>query len=221
LQSDSVSQETSPDISEPSYSSWKQVAGYFDGDGNVGLEVVKRVLRFKLRFVDTWRPQIQSIAIFLARSKIRCGSVGKDGKIGLWQAAYRLDIVEVRSVIRAARAMLPYTVKKHLDLQVVIDYLEGKITGNQALKLFNEEARSGRRRGKIRVQSLPYTRQDGLRMAQLENAKRARAVYAVNVGEETERRIREDHEILGLGHIRLSRKYGCSESVIRRVLGKK
>ena len=27
------------DLVPPAYSSWKQVAGYFDGDGNVGLEV--------------------------------------------------------------------------------------------------------------------------------------------------------------------------------------
>ena len=37
----------------PPYSAWEQVAGYFDGDGNVGLELVERVLRLKLRFVDT------------------------------------------------------------------------------------------------------------------------------------------------------------------------
>lgn len=30
------------------YTSWEQVAGYFDGDGNVGVEVVKYVLKFKL-----------------------------------------------------------------------------------------------------------------------------------------------------------------------------
>jgi hypothetical protein len=47
------------------YETWQQLGGYFDGDGNVGLEVVKYVLRFKLRFSDTWRPQIAAIKSFL------------------------------------------------------------------------------------------------------------------------------------------------------------
>jgi hypothetical protein len=103
---DIVEQEPAP------YDSWRQVGGYFDGDGNVGLEVVKRVLRFKVRFADTWKPQINSISVFLASRGISCGSVGKDDKEGPWQTAYRLDITEVRSVIATGRAVIPYTVKK-------------------------------------------------------------------------------------------------------------
>ena len=201
------------------YSSWKQVAGYFDGDGNVGLEVSKRILRFKIRFVDTWKPQIESIASFLARKGIRLGAIGEGDKRGRWQAAYRLDIVEVGSVVKAAKAMLRYTVKKHLELQTIIEYLEGRMTGNETLRIFNEETRLGRRRGKIRALAVPYARQEGLRLSKLENAEKARAAYAVRVSSETEQRIRDDRRTSGLGHIRLSRKYGYSVSVIRRVLG--
>ncbi|HXY56704.1 MAG TPA: LAGLIDADG family homing endonuclease, partial [Nitrososphaerales archaeon] len=88
------------------YSSWKQVSGYFEGDGNVGLEVSKRTLRFKIRFVDTWKPQIESIAAFLSRRGIKCGAVGNSTSPGPWQTAYRLDIVGVESVARAAKAMM-------------------------------------------------------------------------------------------------------------------
>ena len=58
-------------------------------------------------------------------------------------------------------------------------------------------------------------------MAQLENARKARAAYAVNVSEGTKARIRKDHQDLKLGHNRLSRKYGYSASVIRRILGER
>ena len=152
------------------YSSWKQVAGYFDGDGNVGIEVAKRILRIKLRFVDTWKPQVVSIWRFLRRCHVNTGSVGRDDK-GAWQPAYRLDITEIRSVLRAARAMLPYVVKKKEDLRIVIEYLEGKMLGNAAIAMFNDEIRIGRRRGKIREARLPFTRQEGLRLSQLENAR--------------------------------------------------
>jgi hypothetical protein len=209
---------TTSNATEGSYTSWKQVAGYFDGDGNVGLEVVRRVIRFKLRFVDTWRPQILSIRAFLVRCGISSGPIAKGEGRGVWQAAYRLDITEVKSVIRAAKAMIKYSVKKRAELQVTVDYLEGRITGNQVLSAFNEDVRSGRRRGKIRLDNIPYTRADGIRLSKLENARKARAAYAVEVSDETEAAIRIDHEA-GIGHLRLSKKYGYSVSVIRRVLG--
>jgi hypothetical protein len=203
------------------YTSWSQLSGYFDGDGNVGLEVAKRVLRFKIRFVDTWRPQIDSIASFLAQQGIACGCVGKGDKRGTWQAAYRLDIVEVDSVLKTAKSMLMGTVKKRTELQAVIDYLEGRKTGNQILEVFNEAVKAGRRRGKVRFEDLPLTREEGLRLSQLENARDAREAYAVNVSAEIQSSIREDHRELGLGHILLSRKYGYSVSVIRRILGER
>ena len=101
------------------YSSWRQVAGYFDGDGNVGIEAVKRVLRLRIRFADTYRPQLDSIGAFLIRRRISVSAIGRDNK-GVWQAAYRLDVSEAKSVLRAARAMLPYCVKKKQDLLIAI-----------------------------------------------------------------------------------------------------
>ena len=65
-------------------SSWSQVAGDFDGDGIVGLEVVKRVSRLKLRFVDTW-PQIMSIAALLEGHGLRFSNIGRDEKARNWQ----------------------------------------------------------------------------------------------------------------------------------------
>lgn len=200
------------------YRSWEQVAGYFDGDGNVGVEVVLRVLRIKLRFVDTWRPQIDSIWHFMKNHGISTSSVGRDDK-GAWQAAYRLDIAAVQSVLDAAKAMLPHVVKKREDLRIAIQYLEGRMTGDEAVASFNAGVRTGRRRGKTRDVNLPATRGEGLRQNKLENAARARAAYAVDVSPEVQERIRSNHSQAKLGHIRLSKKYGYSVSVIRRVLG--
>jgi len=201
-----------------SYTSWRQAAGYFDGDGNVGIEVVKRVLRIKIRFVDTWKPQVDSIRTFLERHKVHVGNIGRDEK-KTWQPAYRLDIGEVKSVIRTAKAILAFTVKKRDDLRIAIEYLESRMTGNQAIEAFNAEVRSGRRRGKIRTCNLPLTRIEGIKRSQIESAKNARAAYAVEISREIERKILRDHAEQKLGHIRLSRKYGYSVSVIRRVLG--
>ena len=115
--------------------------------------------------------------------------------------------------------MLEYTVKKREDLLIAIEYLEGKMTGNEAIRAFNGELRLGRRRGKIRDETLPFTRKEGLRLSKLENARKARAAYAVNVSPEVREQIVNDHRDFRLSMVRLSKKYGYSTHVIRRVLG--
>jgi hypothetical protein len=202
------------------YDSWRQVGGYFDGDGNVGLEVVKYVLRFKLRFSDTWRPQIEAVRAFLDKQGIHTTSISHEPHREK-KDAYRIDVGAIESVLKAARKMIPHCVKKAEDLRILADYLGGRITGNQAIERFNREVTAGRRSGYIREMNLPYTREEGLRVAKLENAKKARTAYAVNVSPAIQESIKSDHSKAGLGHIRLSKKYGYSVSVIRRVLGRR
>lgn len=135
--------------------------------------------------------------------------------------AYRLEISGLANVLRVAKAMYPFCAKKAEDLRIAIDYLEDRITGDQAIGRLNQEVISLRRAGIIRKFSLPFTRSQGTRVKQLENAKKARAAYAVNIQADVQEKIMNDHARLGLGTIRLSKKYGYSQSVIRRVLGRR
>jgi hypothetical protein len=200
------------------YQSWQQIGGYFDGDGNVGVEVVKFILRFKLRFSDTWRPQIKTIKDFLNERGLSTSNLWCESSEGHLDA-YRIEVVEIRSVLAAGIAMLQYCAKKAEDLRIMIDYLQDKITGNQAIERLNEEVRNGRRSGFIRELTLPYTRSEGLRIKEAENARKARAAYHVHVSDDIQKAIRRDHATQRLGHVKLSKKYGYSVSVIRRILG--
>ena len=200
------------------YTSWEQIAGYFDGDGNVGVEVVKYVLKFKLRFSDTWKAQILTIKSLLNREGISTSALWHEKREGRLDA-YRIEVSSIAGVLAAAKAMLPFCVKKAEDLQILIDYLEGRLNGNQAIERFNEEVRTGRRSGFIRELTLPHTRMEGLRIGQLENASTARAAYAVLVSDAIQKEIKNDHWRHKLSFVKLSNKYGCSVSVIRRVLG--
>jgi ribosome-binding protein aMBF1 (putative translation factor) len=131
--------------------------------------------------------------------------------------------VEIRTVddlLEVAKAMYPFCVKKANDLQIAIDYLEDKVTGDVAIERFNAEVKSGRRSGYIRQSSIPYTRSEGIRLWRLSNARRARAAYAVNVPEDVITKIKQDRNSDGMGYYRLAKKYGYSESVIRRILGR-
>jgi len=133
--------------------------------------------------------------------------------------AYRIVVSAIAGVLTAAKAMLPFCVKKAEDLQILVDYLEVRLNGNQAIERLNDEVRAGRRSGFIRGLTLPYTKAQGLQIKKLENARKARAAHAVNVSPEKQEQIIEDHSEGKLGHVKLSRKYGLSVSVIRRVLG--
>jgi len=64
-----------------------------------------------------------------------------------------------------------------------------------------------------------HTREKRALFSQLENARNARAAYAVNESATTQDQIRRDHAELKLGFIRLGKKYGYSTHVIRRILG--
>ena len=133
------------------------------------------------------------------------------------RTAYRIEISSIHDVFRTAKEMMRYSVKKSHDLEILIDYLEDKITGDEAISRFNDEVRSGRRSGIICISNLPHIRTEGVRMTKQENARRARAAHAVHVDSSTEYLIRKDHST-GMGHYSLSRKYKLSESIIRRVL---
>jgi hypothetical protein len=207
-----------PESNSEQYESWQQIGGYFDGDGNVGVEVVKFTLRFRLRFSDTWRPQIKTIKDFLNERGLSTSELWRESNQGHLDA-YRIEIVEIRSVLTAGIAMLQYCVKKAEDLRIMIDYLEGRITGNQAIERLNDEVRKGRRSGFIRELTLPYTRSEGLRIKELENARKARAAYHVDVSRKVQNEIRRAHRIGKLSFVKLSKRYGYSTKVIRRVLG--
>ena len=163
---------STPQPASEAYRSWNQVGGYFDGDGNVGLEAVKYILRFKLRFSDTWLPQVQTIKVFLNQEDISTSAIWHEREVGRLDA-YRLEVSAVSSVLKAGKALLPCCVKKAGDLRIMIDYLEERITGNEAIERFNEEVRIGRRSGYLRDLTLPYPRSEGVRAKQLENARNA------------------------------------------------
>jgi len=205
------------ELDNPAYHSWRQVSGYFDGDGNLGVEAVKNVLRLRIRFIDTWWHQVEAIRIFLHGQRMRMTRIVVERSAGR-SDAYRLEISRVSSVLRSAKAMLPFCIKKAEDLRIAIDYLENRITGDEAIARLNDEVLIGRRSGNIRKVDLPLTRLEGTRTKQLENARMARAAHTVQVEPTTQNRIRSDHRELGLGIISLGRKYGYSESIIRRIL---
>jgi hypothetical protein len=159
---------------------------------------------------------VVAIRSFLIKQGVRTGSILVD-KAGDPHTAFRVEISSIRDVLLVAKKMLPNCVKKSHDLMILIDYLEGKATGDQTISRYNNEVLSGRRSGIIRDSNLPFTRDEGVRVSKLENAMKARAAHSVVLDKLLEEAIRIDRRT-GLSRVKLARKYHLSESVIRRVL---
>ncbi len=196
------------------YSTWGQVAGYFDGDGTVGIDVQLFTLGLYLEFTDNWAEQLGAVEAFLSRSGIsvyRPSTITRHG-------AYTLKILVTHSVVEAAKRMLPYVWKKELELKTTIDYYEGRITGQQVIEVFNEEVNAQKRVGKVRVVSLPHTYPQGRKMAQDFTLQRAVKAKIVEVPEKVRGDIAMEHFGSGTSQEKLAYKYQLSRAVIRRIL---
>lgn len=175
-------------------------------------------------FVDNWRPQLEAVKKFLESNGVRTGRVrwrkasAKQIKKGA-RGVYVLGVSNVEGMLIAARKMLPYTLKKNVELRVVIDYYEDRITGDEAIESINEDVISGKRTGKVKHARLPFTHSDGKRLKDALLISRLRMRNTIHVPRkilaQMKRDYHEDHASLR----DISATYGYSVTVVRRILG--
>lgn len=188
------------------YDSWSQTGGYFDGDGSTYVKVHDWVLAFWIQWVDNWKPHLEQLHSFLLSQGIDSRFYQRDG-------AWMLSIGKTDDVLKAAKRMLPYCSKKRRELAVIVEYLEGRISASQAIRVFNAEVESGKRMRVVRRVDLPYTRSQGL-----EQAKLHKRLLQSAFTEEQKREIRQIRSDEGLSTRELARRYGVTERTIRSVL---
>jgi hypothetical protein len=133
------------------YKNWRQVAGYFDGDGSVTVHVCKLVLDFGLQFVDNHRPQLEQLQYFLVERGVRTGRITKNST----EMMYVLLVSEDYSLVKAARMLRPFCFKKKEELGALIDYMGNRISANAVIEVFNRLVTIGERTGKIRSVNMP------------------------------------------------------------------
>ncbi len=145
------------------YSDWRQVAGYYDGDGGEEIKIGKFMIRFSVTWTDTYLPQLRHIGSFLvgeglAPSTLRLGtsSIGRE--------AWHLTMWEEGGMLETCRRMLPFLDKKKTQVNTLLDYMENRITANDALQTFNQERAEGKWAGKLRSLDIPWTRSEGRRL---------------------------------------------------------
>ena len=207
------------------YKSWEQVAGYFDGDGNISISDLSNQpfkLSLSVIFTDLSSEQISMIRTFFVNRGIRTSNILRTSK----GTAHMVAISTYEGVLAALKAMLPYLFKKANEAQAVIDYYEGKIRGNDLVVLFEHEVaavRRERRPRKVKI-DVPFTFAEGDRlMKEGRKVKLRDAIgrYRAKVTPEDYERIREEffnqhkplHEL-----VRSYPRY--ARETIRRILGR-
>ena len=207
------------------YSSWRQVAGYFDGDGNYSItDLSNRPFKLGLQaiFTDQSYEQVFMFRTFLVHRGIVPSNMLKTSKGTAWMIA----IGTVAGVLRASIAMLPHLYKKANEARAVIEYYEDRITGNQLVAVFQEEVLAQRRerRNHVVKVDVPYTFLEGDGIMRERRRQRIRTALEVTRARVT----RADFESIRQGHFRdgkriseLQRAYPqYSRETIRRILGR-
>jgi len=214
---ESVAPTTNPDSNKFSgnYDNWCAVAGYFDGDGGLDVDIRKHKLHFALNFVDNRPPQLWQIKLFLEKEGARVGKLRRAGVGG-----FKIEVAAIESLMRCAEAMLETwcLFKKRRELEMMLNYFKGKVTGNQVIELLNDEVRNGIRVGKLRPPSdLPYSYAEGLRIYK-KGYKRIGPSTLQALTEKEREEIRKSYVNDGSTIYQLAPAYGVSPSTIFKTI---
>ncbi len=186
------------------YTSWRQVAGYFDGDGSVIVRIRQFVLIFYLQWSDHNKPQLDQINDFIHETNQVSTRIYPIRTLD----AFHLQVTRRDSVVKIAGKLLPFSFKKRRELEVVVDYYNNRITGNKAISMINEQVRKGFRSGEILKANLPYTHADGSRRA------RRRSKLSDEALEQIADEYREKRSSIA----ELALAYGKARSTIRKIV---
>lgn len=207
------------------YSSWRQVAGYFDGDGTIAFSDTSNQpykLSFGLVFVDQSEDQIRMLKRFFEKHGVVTGNVLKTSM----GTASMLAVSRFDDVLFSLKAMRPHLFKKAIEAQAVIDCYEGRLRGDNVFKIFQEEVEAGRRERRERkvVIKVPYTYPDGHALMKARRRERIKAA----IDKSRAKVSRKDYDEIRRAYFESGRtlselralypKY--AKETIRRILGK-
>jgi hypothetical protein len=124
----------------------------------------------------------------------------------------RRNIISEDSRTAMSKGMLPHSAKKKIELEAVVDYHGGRVTGHQFVGIMNRIVLGGERTGKYRGRGRDFGCSCGVLEYPNWGEKRV-AKRTLSVPVEVAKRIRQDGEEKSLG---LSRSYRLPIPVMKR-----
>ncbi len=121
------------------------------------------MIRFAITWTDRYRPQLQHIESFLIKEGLAPSTV-RLGSSSIGREAWHLSLWEKGGMLEACKRILPFLDKKRIQVNTLLDYMENRITANEALRTFNQERAGGKWAGKVRSLDMPWTRNEGRRL---------------------------------------------------------
>jgi hypothetical protein len=194
------------------YSTWEQVAGYFDGDGSPKVHVNVYTISLSVSWADQDIEIIQHIAQFL-RNRGIFGNLIKFSRGD--SVYYELDVSEGHNALAALKEMLPHLDKKRSQVKGAIDYLENRITGDEFITVLNEAVRTKKRSSWLITRPMPYTKHQGKRLGR---SKRRHGCRVLTTDQLLDAKLKRD--LRGLTFRELAKIYNVAPSTIHRSLTK-
>ncbi|HEV2121127.1 MAG TPA: LAGLIDADG family homing endonuclease [Candidatus Bathyarchaeia archaeon] len=198
------------------YSTWEQVAGYFDGDGSVSIFIGKFTIAFYLDWADQSKDQLVQVTEFLRRQGIHTGDPRKMSN----SAAYSLRIADQDSVVKVAELIAPYCHKKRKELLTLLEYRKHDlISATEVQRRFQRFVELGirERHGRRPFRDMPWSYSVGYHLSRKNIwllSHRPRLILS----EAQKREALQRHKVFGESISALSLFYGISRSAMGRLL---
>jgi hypothetical protein len=177
-------------------------------------------LTFSLEFSESYLPQLVQIRDFLTTEGIPTRRIKTQRRMSGTATNYVLTVNTKREVLLVCKRMLPFAFKKEWDLHTAMEYLENRITGDEAIRRLNASIASGRREGLVRTVAMPFTKSEGIRISALIGGRRSSAKRA-KLSQEQVESLRILRNESGETYAQLARLFRVSSDVVRTALGKK
>ncbi len=149
---------------EPRPLSWEYVAAFFDGEGSIDVTARKQSVDVSVRITQVDQSILEAIAKFMRAHEVTGLGVYRHSR-NHRHIIHSLVISTNDGIENALRAMHPFLRVKRVQSRATLDYLKDKITGDDFVRIINDEIRTGRRAGKVRYINQPFTRSEGIRSA--------------------------------------------------------
>lgn len=105
---------------------FQYIAGFFDGEGHVGIHEGKRAIQITVTLANTHKPTILALQRFLKDEGILSRVYARKQKNPKWKTCYALSITDHLEQVRFLEGIRPFTITKNEAIDRVLAFIKDK-----------------------------------------------------------------------------------------------